>query len=64
VRAVTVDSVREVDTVYWFDGSTAAPTVRAIVEHARLMLGQLDANLAYQQADATINGVESAEFRR
>jgi hypothetical protein len=33
-----VDSVREVDTVYWFDRSTAAPTVRAVVEHARLML--------------------------
>jgi hypothetical protein len=38
VHAVTVDSVREVDTVYWFDESTAAPTVRAVVEHARLML--------------------------
>ena len=37
VHAVPVASVREVDTVYWFDGSTAAPTVRAIVEHARLM---------------------------
>ena len=44
VRAVTVDSVREVDTVYWFDSSTAAPTVRAIVEHARLML---DADLSF-----------------
>jgi hypothetical protein len=44
VHAVTVDSVREVDTVYWFDGSTAAPTVRAIVEHARLML---DADLSF-----------------
>ena len=39
VHAVPVDSVREVDTVYWFDASTAAPTVRAVVEHARLMLG-------------------------
>jgi hypothetical protein len=38
VHAVTVDSVREVDTVYCFDGSTAAPAVRAVVEHARLML--------------------------
>jgi hypothetical protein len=44
VHAVTVDSVREVDTVYWFDGSTAAPTVRAVVEHARLML---DADLSF-----------------
>lgn len=39
VHEVEVDSVREVDTVYWFDGSTAAPTVRAVVDHARLMLG-------------------------
>jgi hypothetical protein len=38
VHAVPVDSVREVDTVYWFDDSTGAPTVRAVVEHARLML--------------------------
>jgi hypothetical protein len=37
VHAVMVDSIGEVDTVYWFDSSTAAPTVRAIVEHARLM---------------------------
>ncbi|MGH3165388.1 MAG: hypothetical protein ACRDN0_05775 [Trebonia sp.] len=38
VHEVPVDSVREVDTVYWFDDSTTAATVRAIVEHARLML--------------------------
>jgi hypothetical protein len=44
MHAVAVDSVREVDTVYWFDASTAAPTVRAIVEHARLML---DADLSF-----------------
>lgn len=44
IQAVTVDSVREVDTAYWFDGSTAAPTVRAVVEHARLML---DADLSF-----------------
>jgi hypothetical protein len=43
VHAVMVDSVREVDTVYWFDASTAAPTVRAVVEHARMML---DADLS------------------
>ena len=42
--AVAVDSVREVDTAYWFDGSTAAPTVRAIVEHARLIR---DADLSF-----------------
>ena len=39
VHAVPVDSVGEVDSVYWFDSSTTAPTVRAVVEHARLMLG-------------------------
>jgi hypothetical protein len=44
VHAVTADSVREVGTVYWFDDSTAAPTVRAVVEHARLML---DADLSF-----------------
>ena len=44
VHAVAVDSIGEVDTVYWFDGSTAAPTVRAIVEHARLMR---DADLSF-----------------
>jgi hypothetical protein len=38
VHAVPVDSVSEVDTVYWFDASTAPPTVRAVVEHTRLML--------------------------
>jgi len=37
-RAVAVDSIREVDTVYWFDSSTGGPTVRAIVEHTRLIM--------------------------
>ena len=44
VHAVTMDSVREVDTAYWFDGGTAALTVRAVVQHARLML---DADLSF-----------------
>lgn len=44
VHPVAVDSVGEIDTVYWFDSSTAAPTVRAVVEHARLML---DADLSF-----------------
>jgi len=44
VHAVTPDSVREVDTVCWFDEGTAAPAVRAVVEHARLML---DADLSF-----------------
>ena len=30
VHAVPPDSVREVDTVCWFDESTAAPAVRAV----------------------------------
>jgi hypothetical protein len=38
VLTVAVDSIGEVDTVYWFDASTGAPTVRAVVEHARRML--------------------------
>lgn len=37
VHVVGVDSVLEVDTVCWFDGSSGAPTIRAVVEHARLM---------------------------
>jgi len=44
VHVVGVDSVREVGTVCWFDGSTGAPTVRAVVEHTRLML---DADLPF-----------------
>jgi hypothetical protein len=38
VHAVRVDEVGEVDAAYWFDAGTAPPTVRAVVEHARLML--------------------------
>ena len=38
VHAVAVESVAEVDTAYWFEGSAAAPTVRTVVDHARLML--------------------------
>jgi hypothetical protein len=44
VHAVAVDSIGEVDTGYWFDSSTPAPTVRAIVDHARQML---DADLSF-----------------
>lgn len=43
-RPLAVDSVGEVDTVYWFDASTAAPTVRAVVAHARRML---DADMSH-----------------
>jgi hypothetical protein len=44
VQAVAVASISEVDTEYWFGGSAVAPTVRNVVEHARLML---EADLSY-----------------
>lgn len=37
VRDVEVSSIWEVDTVYWFDQETDPPTVRRVVDHARLM---------------------------
>jgi hypothetical protein len=36
VLDVPVDSIGEVDTVYWFD-QTHPPTIRAVIEHARLI---------------------------
>ena len=36
VRLVDVESITEVDSVYWFD-DTERPTVRSIVEHVRLI---------------------------
>ena len=36
VEGVRVGSIREIDTVYWFDGSVEPP-VRKVVEHAKLM---------------------------
>jgi hypothetical protein len=44
VQTVAVDSIGEVDTAYRFEGITVAPTVRNVVEHARLMLA---ADLSY-----------------
>jgi hypothetical protein len=44
IEHVKIDSISEVDTSYWFDGSAEVPTVRRIVAHARLML---DADSAY-----------------
>ena len=36
VQEIAVDTITEVDTVYWYDfGET--PTVRSVVDHARLM---------------------------
>jgi hypothetical protein len=36
VHDVAVEAIGEVDTAYWFD-ETSSPTVRAIVEHLRLV---------------------------
>ena len=41
VERVAVNSIREIDTEYWFDGSAEVPTVRKVVEHARL-INELD----------------------
>jgi hypothetical protein len=38
VESVAVDSIGEVGTAYWFDGSAEVPTVRKVVEHMRLIL--------------------------
>lgn len=37
VRQVALDSIREIDRDYWFDGSMQAATVRHVVEHVRLI---------------------------
>ena len=44
VQSVPVASISEVDTGYWFEGSAVRPTVRSVVEHAKLML---EADLSY-----------------
>ena len=44
VHMLAVKSIGEVDTAYWFEGITVAPTVRAVVDHTRLMLA---ADLSY-----------------
>lgn len=44
VEAVPLDSIAEIDSAYWFDGSAETATVRKVVEHTRLIL---DADLAY-----------------
>lgn len=38
VEPVAVASISEIDTAYWFEGITVEPTVRNVVDHARLML--------------------------
>lgn len=37
VERVPVNSIGEIDTVYWFDGRDEQPTVRKVVDHARLI---------------------------
>lgn len=37
VEDVRVDSVEEVDSIYWFDGELHRPTVRAVVDQIRLI---------------------------
>jgi hypothetical protein len=38
IREVPLESIKDVDTDYWFNGSSEAPTVRKVVEHFRLVL--------------------------
>ena len=35
---MAVETIAEIDTAYWFDGSDETPTVRKVVEHARLIV--------------------------
>ncbi len=37
VRAIEVASIAEFDTVHWFDGTLERPTVRKVIEHAKLI---------------------------
>ena len=37
VREVALDSIDEIDSVYWFDDQIDRPTVRRVVEHLRLI---------------------------
>ena len=41
VTEVPLASIAEIDSVYWFDGRAEQPTVRKVVEHARL-IGEVD----------------------
>lgn len=44
IERVALDSIAEIDTSYWFEGSAEVPTVRKVVEHTTLIL---DADLSY-----------------
>ncbi len=37
VSSVPLSQIDEVDTVYWYDGDLHRPTVRSVIEHAKLM---------------------------
>jgi hypothetical protein len=37
VKDVELASIDEIDSVYWFDEQTQRPTVRRVVDHARLI---------------------------
>jgi hypothetical protein len=37
VIEVPLAAIAEIDSVYWFDGKNEQPTVRKVVEHARLI---------------------------
>ncbi len=39
IEPVAVDSIAEVDTAYWFDGSAEVPTVCKVVGHTKLIMG-------------------------
>jgi hypothetical protein len=38
IERVAVESIAEIDTSYWFEGSAAVATVRKVVEHTKLIL--------------------------
>jgi hypothetical protein len=44
VRDVEVESIDEIDSVYWFDDQIDRPTVRRVVDHLRLIE---DVDLSY-----------------
>jgi hypothetical protein len=44
VEQVAVNSISEIDTAYWFDGSAEVATVRKVVEHCQLIT---DVDMAY-----------------
>jgi hypothetical protein len=37
IETVEMDSIAEIDSLYWFDGSAEVATVRKVVEHAKLI---------------------------